>query len=136
MGTVSLPRGYNGGSVALSTHTNLAPSLKQEYSYTSNLSIVLHGLLQDAIYLYYSCFLHGSTLHFSLSLAAILVFLFSFYFTVIAFLSDINDVNRLTYKTQIFWLGSLQSISHDSQFARPFLLPFYCHVICLYSDAL
>jgi hypothetical protein len=58
IGTVSLPRGYSGGDVALTTYTYLGPRLKQEYSYTSAPSLCLHGLLWDEIYIYYFCFLH------------------------------------------------------------------------------
>jgi hypothetical protein len=38
--------------VALTTHPNLVPRLKKEYSYTSTPPLRLHGLLQGDLYLY------------------------------------------------------------------------------------
>ena len=44
MNTGSFP-GVNGGGVALTTHTHLAPMSEKEYSHTSTTPLFLHGRL-------------------------------------------------------------------------------------------
>ena len=51
MGTGSVPRGYNGRGVALTTHPHPTPRLKKEQNYTSTPFLCLHGRSQGEFYL-------------------------------------------------------------------------------------
>jgi len=55
-----LSRGLSGRGVALTTHSHLATTLREEYSYTSTPSLGLRGLLQGDLYLYLYAYIYAT----------------------------------------------------------------------------